>query len=54
MNGLLYHSDKETMEEEVVEIVRGGMKLNFKGCCENIGLHSKNNMKLLKRFIFLN
>lgn len=43
----------ETMEEEVVETVRGGMTLDVKGCCQNIGLHSKNNMKLLKSFIFL-
>lgn len=28
-------------------------ELDVKGCCQDIGLHSKNNMKLLKSFIFL-
>lgn len=39
-------------EDEVVEIIRGQMKLDFQGCCQNIGFYSKNNVKLFKRFFF--
>lgn len=40
-------------EDEVVEIIRGQMKLDFQGCCQNIGFYSKNNVKLFKRFFSL-
>lgn len=40
-------------EDEVVEIVRGQMKLDLKGCGQNIEFYSKNNVKLFKRFLSL-
>lgn len=39
-------------EDEVVEIIRGQMKLDLQGCCQNIGFYSKNNVKL-RDFFFL-
>lgn len=46
-------SDQEIKEGEVVEIIRDQMIFDLKGCCKNIGFHSKNNVKLFKAFVFL-